>query len=257
MKTLVKNLIKKTCHAETILASHSVILSVAKNLKSAPSLTLPRGEGTGFTLAEVLITLGIIGVVAALTIPSLIENHNKRVVETRLKKFYSSINEAIKLSEIDNGEKETWTAADTNEFWEKYLKNYLKYKSDDRMYSGNLRLVYLPDGSAFHVNIYNNTNGGHFLFCPSAKYCEGGLDYQKYGRSQFVFGFWPNGKGGYRYHANKGVESYLVNWNGKNDSLYNHVEIGCNDKAHGFFCTAIIQRNGWKIPDNYPYKVRY
>ena len=36
-----------------------------------------------FTLAEVLITLGIIGVVAALTLPTLIENHNKRVVETR------------------------------------------------------------------------------------------------------------------------------------------------------------------------------
>ncbi len=48
-----------------------------------------------FTLAEVLITLGIIGVVAAMTIPTLISNHNKRVVETRLKKFYSSMNQAI------------------------------------------------------------------------------------------------------------------------------------------------------------------
>lgn len=33
---------------------------------------------TGFTLAEVLITLGIIGVVAALTIPALIANHKKQ-----------------------------------------------------------------------------------------------------------------------------------------------------------------------------------
>ena len=32
----------------------------------------------GFTLAEVLITLGIIGVVAALTIPGLIANHRKK-----------------------------------------------------------------------------------------------------------------------------------------------------------------------------------
>lgn len=45
-----------------------------------------------FTLAEVLITLGIIGVVAALTIPVLTQNYKKRVVETRLQKFYSTIN---------------------------------------------------------------------------------------------------------------------------------------------------------------------
>ena len=33
----------------------------------------------GFTLAEVLITLGIIGIVAAMTIPNLIENYQKKV----------------------------------------------------------------------------------------------------------------------------------------------------------------------------------
>ena len=41
---------------------------------------------TAFTLAEVLITLGIIGVVAAMTLPSLIANHQKQVYVTGLKK---------------------------------------------------------------------------------------------------------------------------------------------------------------------------
>ena len=44
-----------------------------------------------FTLAEVLITLGIIGVVAAMTLPSLIANHRKLVLKTQLKKTYSEI----------------------------------------------------------------------------------------------------------------------------------------------------------------------
>ena len=37
----------------------------------------------GFTLAEVLITLGIIGVVAALTVPALVQNNSSREMQTR------------------------------------------------------------------------------------------------------------------------------------------------------------------------------
>ena len=43
-----------------------------------------------FTLAEVLITLAIIGVVAALTIPSLISKHNEKVAIAELNKMYTN-----------------------------------------------------------------------------------------------------------------------------------------------------------------------
>ena len=43
------------------------------------------GKGLAFTLAEVLITLGIIGVVAALTLPNLVANYKKQVLATQLK----------------------------------------------------------------------------------------------------------------------------------------------------------------------------
>ena len=52
-------------------------------------------QRAGFTLAEVLITLGIIGVVAALTMPSLIENHRKKEVVTKLKAFNSIMGQAF------------------------------------------------------------------------------------------------------------------------------------------------------------------
>ena len=81
----------------------------------------------GFTLAEVLITLAIIGVVAALTIPNLVQSYKKSVVETKLAKFYSMINQAIKLSEIDNGPKENWDLKDIDVFWDTYLNPYIKY----------------------------------------------------------------------------------------------------------------------------------
>lgn len=62
----------------------------------------------GFTLAEVLITLGIIGVVAALTLPSVIQKYQKKVTVERLKKSYSTLAQAVQMSVKDNDEVETW-----------------------------------------------------------------------------------------------------------------------------------------------------
>lgn len=56
-----------------------------------------------FTLAEVLITLGIIGIVASMTIPTLIANYKKTQYVTALKKAYSTWNQAINLMSSDSG----------------------------------------------------------------------------------------------------------------------------------------------------------
>ena len=55
---------------------------------------------SGFTLAEVLITLGIIGVVAALTIPMLLTKCQEQIIKNQLKKQYSVIQQALKI--VDN-----------------------------------------------------------------------------------------------------------------------------------------------------------
>ncbi len=55
-----------------------------------------------FTLAEVLITLGIIGVVAALTIPGLITKCKEMQYRTIYKKVYSSLNQAMKYAQEDD-----------------------------------------------------------------------------------------------------------------------------------------------------------
>ena len=58
----------------------------------------------GFTLAEVLITLAIIGIVAALTIPSVISNYQQQEFKTGLKKAVSVLNEAIQINIAQDGE---------------------------------------------------------------------------------------------------------------------------------------------------------
>lgn len=56
-----------------------------------------------FTLAEVLITLGIIGIVAAMTIPNLITNYQKTQYVTSLKKAYTEFNQALAKASADSG----------------------------------------------------------------------------------------------------------------------------------------------------------
>lgn len=57
----------------------------------------------GFTLAEVLITLSIIGVVAALTVPTLVRNYQEHAWRQQWKKTFSAFAQATKMLEAQNG----------------------------------------------------------------------------------------------------------------------------------------------------------
>ena len=79
-----------------------------------------RTKRFGFTLAEVLITLGIIGVVAAMTIPTLISNTNSAKFKSQYKKTLSTLNQAalmataqydLDYASITGGTDKTCTAA--------------------------------------------------------------------------------------------------------------------------------------------------
>ena len=60
-----------------------------------------------FSLAEILITVVILGILAAITVTSLIKNYQKTQTLTKLKKTYSAINQAIDISVIENGPVDT------------------------------------------------------------------------------------------------------------------------------------------------------
>ncbi|MBP3924815.1 type II secretion system protein [bacterium] len=97
-----------------------------------------------FTLAEVLITLGIIGIVAALTMPALIQKHQERVTVNKVKKFYSIMSQAQLMAIKDHGYLDEWDVPDTHtkESAEKlmsYLKPYLKIAKDCGTSSGCLQ----------------------------------------------------------------------------------------------------------------------
>jgi len=81
----------------------------------------------GFTLAEVLITLAIIGVVAAMTIPTLIFNTQNKQFATMLRKKQAEFIQVLKLSVVYNGDMSGWDwSMDTDSFVSKYFAPYLK-----------------------------------------------------------------------------------------------------------------------------------
>ena len=122
----------------------------------------------GFTLAEVLITLGIIGVVAALTIPTLVQKYDERATVVKVKQFYSDFSEAYKLAVIENGTIDTWGLPDSetiededgnvNHTQESYA-NYDKFYNIMSTYMRNLKYEKLKTDPEHP----DTTTGGYIL----------------------------------------------------------------------------------------------
>lgn len=67
-----------------------------------------------FTIAEILIVLGIVGIVAEMVIPDLIVNIQTQQTIVALKESYSVFSQALKMSEIDNGKVDSWACTDAS-----------------------------------------------------------------------------------------------------------------------------------------------
>lgn len=212
----------------------------------------------GFTLAEVLITLGIIGIVAAMTLPVLMSSYKKHVIKTKLMKFYSVMNQAVQMSEVENGDKFYWdfNNLQTRMFWDRYLAKYVKViKSADMLDENGSPMViaYFADGSRVDIR----ANGRDYLFYVNSKKTEDAVR----GVDVFAFVFYPNASIGYterlKYTYKKGVEPYAWEWDGERESLFNNSVYGCNSTSgtNNLYCTKLIQLNNWKIPNDYPKKI--
>ena len=132
-----------------------------------------------FTLAEVLITIGIIGVVAAMTMPSLIQDKQNNERVSQLKKVYSTLSQAYLQAVSERGTPDEWGMTGMYEESSHYIfatafRPYLKLSKDcidiqenavreecgsDANLSRfrNARSVILIDGTRVTFRIYNGT----------------------------------------------------------------------------------------------------
>ena len=206
-----------------------------------------------FTLAEVLITLGIIGVVAAMTMPSLMQHYKRQQATARIKKFVSVINQALISAENDLGPREDWviegdaSTEGNSDYAYNFLNTYIKpyIKSDDiekrRLFGMNMATLRFVDGSQMSVkvgacyDIFYDINGEKG---PNEK-----------GRDIFVFILCKNG--GCNFNSNQ-VRGFYCAPTGQQFPTHEQLIDNCKDRNRGSYCTILLEQNGYEFPKDYP-----
>jgi prepilin-type N-terminal cleavage/methylation domain-containing protein len=190
-----------------------------------------------FTLPEVLITLSIIGIVAALTMPALVASYQKHVTVTKLKKGVSVLAQAYTMAADEGTPPErVWNNADYAVALTEYLyKPYLKNIEIKKMSMG----VSFPlsDGTGIYLRDYGGMDW--LVFC---------IDYKKCNMS--IFDGWTA-----PWEVADGKNSFIltpssVPYAGTDrDTILNQY---CT-AAKKVGCAGLIQNDGWEIKDDYPW----
>lgn len=123
-----------------------------------------KDKKSAFTLAEVLITLGIIGVVAALTIPTLMQNIQNYQYKQAWKKEFSVITQAVQMLKNDNGGSiEEWTGrAIGNYLPDPFLTNLTSYMKVADSCINNWLKICDSQRTTIVDSIYKTASGGQF-----------------------------------------------------------------------------------------------
>jgi prepilin-type N-terminal cleavage/methylation domain-containing protein len=200
----------------------------------------------GFTLAEVLISMSIIGVIAAMTIPTLQYNYKKKEYSTKLKKFYSSIENAIIDMEASNGSFRELQKPTTYESCYKWYMDNLDPYIGHAYVKSSSRTVYYKDGSKLDtfypgscMDIIYDVNGDRK---PNK---------EGYDRFRFLFCF---------------TDSNRAQWFNNKDVFFGTYGSGINTqtttreimlekcKSSTPYCTKLLQNDQWEFKSDYPFK---
>ena len=240
-----------------------------------------------FTLAEVLITLGIIGVVAALTLPALITNYKKKSTVEQLKVAYSTLSQAVEASKKDHEDISYWDfSLETDAFVNEYLAPYLKLTNVGAYHAPNIpgqNYFFYYLGSNIHdignqkVVLHSNVNAYVYSLpngmlvtiaafishtfnigtCVMRIDINGTAKPNMLGKDVFTFSFtdsYPK--------LSPGIVNQFAHYKYTTEELLESTSIrgGCNINAPGDWgvvagdsCSAVIIKDGWEISKDYPW----
>ena len=224
--------------------------------------TSPPHRLKAFTLSEVLITLVIIGVITAITIPLITPSWQKTRTVSALKKCYSTLAQTTDRAIADNGSIASWEVLDLTgrEFAQQYLIPYLsvmnekssnkfEYTTLNKAGIERLRLYtfYLADGSKIGVGNPSESVWG----IEASIYADinGDAKPNIMGKDVFRFIYWI--KHNHTSYSGKFIP-YGGGWS-RNNLINTELPYGCRKDKTGGLCAALIMSDGWQIKSDYPW----
>ena len=217
-----------------------------------------------FTLAEVLITLGIIGIIAAMTLPTIVKEYKEKQTITQIKYALNILNNAFRLAVAEYGDVKNWEHIENLEepanrklFIDKYLIPYVKgaKASQQESYDSN-GLGYPPTAPPKQPNgtitgmtsrtFYPITLINGIFFYAGSTDTDGNMtiDVDLNGKKPpNIFGYDL-----FVFILERDRNSvYAVGHD------YANPMTSCT-KENAWSCAAAIIKNEYKIPENYPVK---
>lgn len=227
----------------------------------------------GFTLAEVLITLGIVGIVAAITMPTIVNKYQKRQTVAKLKKAYTVLAQVMQRAVADNsaaelGIGETLDKNKVKDFFETY---WYPYFNAPKIYNDSLGDTFYSyrNGNSYGFQILTNYDYGrvYFITKDEVLYFVNIMTWSRNDKDDLAHPLIasqqkvlidingikaPNMFG-------KDVFLFLIDYEhgvvrpfgyDKNEAQINS---DCNKTGLGMSCAAKIIHDGWEISDDYPW----
>ena len=244
---------------------------------------LVSSKKAAFTLAEILITLGIIGIVAAMTIPTLVSNYQKKQTVTKLQKAYSTLSNMTLMLHADNsydslsGEV---NAEKTKQFFNDYVLRYFKSPvispngvcMFSEAQSGCVAYKYL-NNTAYNESIFTSYGLGRIYLTSNEgvsyyfynihwvletdEYGNIVSQHAEYSSSPKVLvdlngTKQPNVLGKDIFYFNSDFKNGIVKFNCTESSI-DFINQNCSSSGLGTCCGEKIRRDGWQIKDDYPW----
>ena len=249
----------------------------------------------GLTLTEILIAIAVVGVIAVVSGMIINTNIRKTEIETKLKQTISVLNRALYRAITDNGPAYTWNAVinkdsssrDRFEYFNKYLMPYLHilkppkvtslqelgYPNGIKQANGGTwsivgenykdKMIFLNDGTIILNTVFSasctnkNCSNTTITSVQHTIDINGPKGPNVYGKD--VFNYSVNLISDVPTFHMAGTLYFDANSYETTGEVtigeYSRSTLIANCKGQGFYCGALIEKNGWKIPNDYPLKL--
>lgn len=225
-----------------------------------------------FTLAEVLITLGVIGVVAAMTIPVLISSYQKKVIETTLKEDFSIFSQVNKMMVANDVALDLGTADKSDEAIKQWFDTYML------PYINVSNVCYNEPGCWSKYIDTTMLNGQWFTECTKNIGCgvnyisfimnngsKVALDIGNNEQLRSIFGVDSTAAtclkmyvdvNGDKKPNRLGIDTFLMTFTEDGfvpagfSKTPEELKQNCTTNSTGYWCMTHIKNNGWTIPDD-------